>query len=38
MLKITSQTDEEILDDQEDGGRMVSEMEQANKSLPFSRS
>jgi hypothetical protein len=31
MLRITNETDEEILKDREDDGRTVSEMEQANK-------
>jgi hypothetical protein len=33
-LRITNQTDEKMLDSQKDDGRIVSEMEQANKSLP----
>jgi hypothetical protein len=33
-LRITNQTDEEMLDDQEDNGKIVPETKQANKSLP----
>jgi hypothetical protein len=33
-LRITNQTEEEMLDDQEDDGRTVFEMEWGNKSLP----
>jgi hypothetical protein len=32
-LRVTNQTDEEVLDDREDIGRIVSETEQANKAL-----
>jgi hypothetical protein len=33
-LRITNQTDEEIVDDREDVGRMVFEREEADKNLP----
>jgi hypothetical protein len=33
-LRITNQTDEKMLDDQKEDGRIIFEMEQANKSLP----
>jgi hypothetical protein len=36
-LKITSKTVEEILDDQEDNGTIVSELELANNSVSSSR-
>jgi hypothetical protein len=35
-LRITNQTDEETVDDREDGGKIVSETEQANRSPPSS--
>jgi hypothetical protein len=33
-LRIINQTEEEVLEDREDDGSVVFEMEQANKSLP----
>jgi hypothetical protein len=36
-LRIANQTDEEMLHDREDDGRIVSETEQANESLPSNR-
>jgi hypothetical protein len=34
-LRITNRKDEEMLDDKEDDGRVVSEAEHANESLPL---
>jgi hypothetical protein len=36
-LRITNQKDVDILDDQEEYGRIISETEQTNKRLPCSR-
>jgi hypothetical protein len=37
MFRITNQAEEEMLDNQEDDGRIFSKKERANKILPTSR-